>query len=285
MTLAAVWRVGERLLAIADTRISRSPGNVLTEHGPKILPITLLCKQPGPSGFYDRIAYATTFGFAYAGATLPALSTHALTNTLFQNLAGSTGSAPPALAELSVAIGEISLRYMREIGELSGPHALFSAIVFGFCTRTNRFRAFQIIPQISSGSLQIHLSEHDLYGPDPLLVIGNRPELLRERVLRDRPALYANPDHSIDPAMQAMREIDLPRRALAALIAEGADETIGGATQEAWVTRAGFEPISKMVPILPRPESGPNATSKVLGFDMHDFNTIGSYFFSLTARG
>ena len=67
MTLAAVWRVDERVYSIADTRIIRSAGNVLTEHGPKILPITLVCKQPGPAGFTDRIAYAMTFGFAYAG--------------------------------------------------------------------------------------------------------------------------------------------------------------------------------------------------------------------------
>jgi hypothetical protein len=75
MTLAAVWKVGERVYAIADTRIIRSPGNVLTEHGPKLLPVNMVCKQPGVSGFFDRIAYRTSFGFAYAGASLSALST------------------------------------------------------------------------------------------------------------------------------------------------------------------------------------------------------------------
>jgi hypothetical protein len=71
MTLAAVWRVEERVYAIADTRISRSAGNVLTEHGPKLLPVILVCKQPGPAKFFNHVAFATAFGFAYAGATLP----------------------------------------------------------------------------------------------------------------------------------------------------------------------------------------------------------------------
>ena len=113
MTLAAVWRVEERVYAIADTRISRSAGNVLTEHGPKLLPVTLLCKQPGPTNFFDRIAFAATFGFAYAGATLPALATHALASTLFQNLIGVPGTPPPGLDAVSGGVAEIAQRYMR----------------------------------------------------------------------------------------------------------------------------------------------------------------------------
>lgn len=81
MTIAAVWRVGDRVYAIADTWIVRSLGNVLTEPGPKLLPITVSCKQPGPSNFFDREVYRAIFGYAYAGATLPALATHALAST------------------------------------------------------------------------------------------------------------------------------------------------------------------------------------------------------------
>jgi hypothetical protein len=283
MTLAAVWRVDEQIYAIADTRISRSPGSILTEHGPKILPITVLCKQEDPSSMVERISHGTTFGFAFAGATLPALSTHALANTLFQNLLGQTGSPPPGLDEISSSIAEIGLRYMREIGEVAGLAALFSAIVFGFCIKTSRFRAFEIRPLMDRCPLQIDVSEHDLYGPDSLLVIGSRPELLRDRVRRDRPNLYADLE-GLSPQMQSLREIDLPRRALAALIAEGVDETIGGELQEARVSRAGFLPTARMVLVSPPLETGRNAAFRVLGFDVFEFNAIGSYVFSLTAR-
>jgi hypothetical protein len=49
MTLVAVGRAENRLMAIADTRIVSSNG-ILTEHGPKLLPIKVQGKQPGPSG-------------------------------------------------------------------------------------------------------------------------------------------------------------------------------------------------------------------------------------------
>lgn len=35
MTLVAVWNAEDTIYAIADTRIIRSAGNILTEHGPK----------------------------------------------------------------------------------------------------------------------------------------------------------------------------------------------------------------------------------------------------------
>jgi hypothetical protein len=283
MTLAAIWKVEEQVYAVADTRISRSPGNVLSEHGPKLLPIGLVCRQPGPSGFFDRPAYSTTFGYAYAGATLPALATHALANTLCQNLAGPSGAEPPTLDEVAGGIREIAERYMREMGALSGASALFSAIVFGFCVRLNRFRAFHIAPVLNAASFRADLNEHDLYGSDTLLVIGNRPELLRDRVRRDRPNLYATPE-SPNPQYNTMREIDLPTRALRALITEGADETIGGALQTAIVSRAGFQPVAHVVPISPPLDSGRNVALTVLGFDMFEFDHIGSYHFSLTGR-
>lgn len=284
MTLAAVWKVDERIYAIADTRIVRSAGNILTEHGPKLLPINLRCLQPGPSGFFDRVTYRTSIGFAYAGATLTALSTHAFANTMCQNLAGPPGMAPPSLEEIATAIAEIARRYMREVGALSGTEALFSAIVFGYCARKNKLRAFELAPILSGpGPLQVRTVEHDLYNAQNLVVIGARPELLKERVSLDRATLYAEPNGSISSQMENLREIDLPRRALTAIVSEETDERIGGSTQEAWLTHAGYEPVSKMVPISPLP-SGRNATLMTLGFDMYEFENIGSYFFSLSGR-
>lgn len=271
MTLAAVWRDEQLVYAIADTRISQTHG-VLTEHGPKLLPILVSCKQPGPSGLFDREVYRTSVGYAYAGATLPALSTQTLANTLFQTLAGAPGANPPGLDEVASAIGEIATRYMREIGALSGTAALFSAIVFGFCATANRFRAFTLTPVLSPSPLRTIVTEHDLYIDDALVVIGNRPDLLRARVQELRP--------NAPPVVVS----DLPRRALQSLITEGADETVGGALQYGWASRAGFEPIAHAVPIVPPLDSGRNIALTVLGFDMLDFNAVGHYFFAMTGR-
>jgi hypothetical protein len=183
--------------------------------------------------------------------------------------------------EIATAIADIGARYMTEIGQLSAATALFSAIVFGFCIRTERFRAFKLAPELAAGPpLRVLLTEHDLYPPETLLVIGSRPALLEDRVRRDRPSFYGNYNGPLTPDMQETREIYLPRRALAAIVTEGVDDSIGGTTQEAWVIRAGFVPISRLVPIPPLP-SGRNVTSMTLGFDLYNFDRIGGYSFTL----
>jgi hypothetical protein len=222
MTIAAVWRVHERVYAAADSRISRSQGNVLTEHGPKLLPIPLVCKEFDSDG---RVVHSTVFGYAYAGATLPAMATQALATTLCSNLIGPPGSSAPSLGDVSQIIADIARHYMSEVGQLNGATALFSAIVFGWCLAEKRFRAFQITPLLIEKRLRIELNEQNLDRSENLLVIGSCPNLLQERVKRERQNHIAE---ATTPEQIALMEIDLPRRALEFLITEHADPFVGG---------------------------------------------------------
>jgi hypothetical protein len=275
VTLAAVWRVQERIYAIADTRISGGPSSVLTEHGPKLLPIQVVCKSD------RRIHYSTTLGFAYAGSTLSALATQALANSLFQNLLGQEGARLPQLHELAHTIAEIAYSYTMEIGQTNPRSARFAAIIFGYCGVQRRFRAFELVPHFVESQAEIHIVEHDLEAEHNLIVIGNRPELLRDRVQTERPLFYAG---EARPELLTLREIDLPRRALGALIQEGADETVGGALQSAWVTTAGFEIASHAARIDPPEPSGRNMMLTVLGFDLHRIPAIGEYIVAIMGR-
>lgn len=281
MTLAAIWRVGERVYAAADTRIVRERGNVHTEHGPKLLPIMIACRQPGPDGEFSTINYRANVGYAYAGATLPALATHALANILFQKLVGAPEAPPPSIEHLASAVAGIAYRYMLEVGQLSGPYALFSAIIFGFCPRAGRFRAFRLNPTLEQQALQVVVHEHDLYAEDTLIVIGSNPDLLRDRVRRDRPGYFS--EETQNQRFADLREIDLPKRSLEALIREGADDSVGGAVQSGWLTRHGFEVVSNMIPIVPPLANGRNAALTVLGFDLFGFN-VGEYIPAIDGR-
>jgi len=220
-----------------------------------LLPVNILCKQPGPSGFIDRAAYATRVGFAYAGSTLAALATHALADTLLQNLAGPGGTPPPGVDNLASSIGDVACQYMREVCQLSGASGLFSAIVFGSCPNAKKFRAFTLTPMLDPSPMRVLVTEHDLYAPEAFVVIGSCPELLRERVSALR---KAHPDYLIE----------LPRRALQYIVSEGADERVGGALQYGQVTELGFSPISLMVPINPPRDSGRNAALTVLALQL-----------------
>jgi hypothetical protein len=278
MTLVAVWKVKERVYAAADTRIKGALG-VLSEHGPKLLPLIVSCKEPGGDGFFTKQSHHTTLGYAYAGATLPALSTHALANTLLQNLVGQAGSPPPAMDSVANSVAGIAKRYIREIGEASGVNAFFSAVIFGWCLSLNRLRAFQLTPSIVGNQVEVTAIEHNLCKANSHIIIGSKPELLRQQIEKMRPSFY--PGTAAE--LEILREIDLPRRALQSLIAQAVDPTIGGLLQTGWATKNGFEPTSHMVPHLP-PVPGKTAALTVLGFDMDDFGHIGAYFPSLAGR-
>ncbi len=265
-------------MAIADTRIVRTANNVLTEHGPKLLPITVVCKQPGASGFFDKEVYRSDIGFAYSGSTLSALAAHALSNTLLSKLVGMPSAPPPALNEVAHFVGGASAEYMREVCQLAGKDGLFSAIVFGWCPQQRALRVFELMPNVTDAQFRIEIQERML---DPIriggtanesaVIIGSAPALLRQAIDRD-----------LDDAKQRgeVLEIvafDAPKRALRKLIAENAHEKVGGSVQQAQATSLGFQIISNMEPITPRPPSTRNAGLFILGFDTDDIQMVGHY--------
>jgi hypothetical protein len=156
-------------MAIADTPIIRTAGNVLTEHGPKLLPISVVCKQPGASGFFDKEVYRSDIGFAYSGSTLSALAAHALSTTLLSNLIGAPGAPPPSLAEIAYFIGSASEKYMHEVCQLEPRTGRFAAIVFGWCPQQGALRTFEIQPKATSTQFWVNVHERNL---SPIKSIG-----------------------------------------------------------------------------------------------------------------
>lgn len=264
MTLVAVWRHAPgRIHAIADTRISSGLGSVYTDHGPKILPITMICRQPGESGFFDQVKHHHEFGFAFAGATLTALSAHALANIVCANLGGSPGLHPPSLDEIAYAMAVISFQYTKEIGTTGGLGSVFSGIVFGQCPRTALDLAFELQPKIGELGIQIDMTKHVLED-NIVVIIGDKPELLRSEIDKVR----SEATHEIIFA-------DAPMIALKRLIDQNSIGSVGGSVQQAWAHFSRLEIVATMAPIIPQPPSPRNAGLFVLGFDTSDMQTIG----------
>lgn len=273
MTLVAVWKAGQRINAIADTRIARAAGNVLTEHGPKLLPLPISCKQPGATGHFDQEVVRTTFGFGYCGSTLSALSTHALASTLCSNLIAAPGALPPTLSEIASAVAAISLQYIRDVGQLAPENAAFGAIIFGHCVRENRLRAVELRPVRESNQVGIQTIEHDLNAEGNVVIIGTSVERLRERIRRLR-----------DQAEHQVIIDDAPTRALQGVIADGSDNLVGGSIQQAWAAPMGFTSVANMVPLMPQPAEGPNVAFTVLGFDVYTAFNVGAYHVGMFGR-
>jgi len=206
-------------MAIADTRIVRTPGNVLTEHGPKLLPVTVVCKQPGTTGFLDKEVYRADIGFAYSGSTLSALAAHALSNTFLSKLVGAAGAPPPALNEIASFVGGASAEYMREVCQLSGKQGLFSAIVFGWCPQQQVLRTFELSPVITGAQFRVDIAERSLKpiriggtSDETAVVIGSSPALLRGAIEKQLSSLKERDE--VHPIVA----LDVPKRALRQLI-------------------------------------------------------------------
>jgi hypothetical protein len=266
-------------MAVADTRIVSAPGNILTEHGPKLLPITVVCRQPGQSGFLDMEAYRADVGFAYSGSTLSALAAHALSTTLLSKLGGNKGTPPPPLSEIAYFIGGASAQYMREVCQLSAQRGLFSAIVFGWCPEQRRLRTFTLTPLYGDGQpLRVEVIERELQpirgggsADQSVVVIGSAPDLLKKEIDGELADAHARGDTSDIVAF------DAPKRSLKRLIERAANEMVGGSVQQAWATQDGFQIVSSVEPIAPKPPSPRNAGLFVLGFDTLDLRNVGHY--------
>ena len=272
-------------MAIADTRISQSAGNVLTEHGPKLLSISVVCRQPGASGFFDKEVYRADIGFAYCGSTLSALATQALANVLFSNLISNPGTPPPSLEALALAFARISEEYIRDVGQLNGLNGLFSGIIFGQCPQQSKLRVFKTTAKTSSFPLKVEINERFLYyimiggsAAGCAVVIGIAPELLISAI--DADLASAKERGEVNPIIA----FDAPKCALQKLIDDKAHEGVGGAVQQAQATSFGFKIIANTVPVKQTPPSPRTVGLSVLGFDTFDLQSIGSHRVALDGR-
>ena len=180
------------------------------------------------------------------------------------------------MSEIANFISGAAAEYMREVGQLAGNNALFSAVVFGFCHAKRQFRGFEIKPRVNQFPFACDIIEHDLRQNNAIVIIGSCPNLLRERIESDRLAAMARGDSN--PVLDAYR----PIHALQALIDEAADPSVGGMIQQGWATAAGFELAAKLRPIKPQPPSTRNAGLFVLGFDIIGMQQVGGYIVGLT---
>lgn len=163
MTIAVLWyrKSFGQLWCAADSRLS-SGSSILTDSGAKILPVPIICRNQKAGPRYAVHAHFT-LGFAFAGSSLTALNTHAITSACTQNLASQKGHVKPpsveAVAELFKSVADHTIR--DAAGRLSAPDGryFFEAMIFGYCRSTKSFKAFAIAPNTSDGHFDMVKAE------------------------------------------------------------------------------------------------------------------------------
>ena len=139
MTLVIAWYKGEKnsLNIMADSRVSAGGTTPpLTDHAPKIFVLNVVSRMG-----YDEAEKTDTlnYGFAFAGSTLAALSTHGIVSGCVQNLWSEELQPPPSVEAVANLYRYVSSYVVQN------PNMGFEAFVMGFCRRERRIRNFKLI--------------------------------------------------------------------------------------------------------------------------------------------
>ena len=271
MTAVAIWleQADYMVWGCADTRISRrgdQSGFVrLTDRGAKLFALPIACSavsthenvQPEPH-------FQSTFGFAFAGATLPATMTYATASTALRNL-NSVGKNVPTVGQASELVRRIGRQFVMDAAgdSQSDPRlSLFECAVFGYSQPHDRYQAFHIHPEFGGENLEMAIVEFDLYKENAVLVFGSG----RERVLKKIDDLSVTRANGV----QALR---LPMRALEAVVREDRGD-VGGELSIAGLYMADFRIYWSMR------HKGSSATGQLFnGFDFSgDLGVIDEVF-------
>jgi hypothetical protein len=201
-------------------------------------------------------------GFAYAGSSLPALSTHGFATACLLNLMRSGPVVdPPDLQLVHNWISRIAESYVRDIA------ACFEFLFFGFCPSTARYRAFHFCAKEIGQSLSIASCERRLSNRQEIIAIGSGAPKFQRRF-----------DELVGEGDSFKTTSRLPRAVVEEMIRDPSRPDVGGDVQIAYANRAGLQRLQSVVPISPR---SPFPRITFLGQDIQDFGQIGTFFIGM----
>lgn len=255
MTVVAVWyrpKLGQ-IWAAADSRISGGDA-VLTDHGPKIFPVPIVCHGQDPKSKRWAAFRRYSFGFAYAGSALAANATHALATACTQSLAAKDGNTRPiTLAAVADLYRTIAEKQIRELAMRADPvearRYFFEGAVFGHCIDTQRFAGFKIVPTMEGGAFSMASAEMVLQ-PGFCNLLGSGAEAFMEL---DRELASTHPEPGV---MTTLRE----------MVVRGLHPEVGGHFQVGICDRSGF----RLCPVLNTAPGANQAEVSFIGWHVAD---------------
>ncbi len=269
MTIAVIWQEDGLLWCAADTRLVAGENSApTTEIAAKIYAIPIAVRALDGDLEPRQPHYRIQYGFVYAGAALPASMTAVTASTLLQNLARpGSQTSPPTFEEIAQLVCRLATRFMAERRQFKGD-GKFSAAFFGWCPHTMQYKVAHIDGRDDAGSFRVELhyppapSDHD-----PWLVLGSGAQKFRSALEQYR----RNEKHITKR---------VPRRVIDAMVAEGQEQTVGGATSIGAAHRNGFELFYAVEPII---RGQPAARRIFNGLDLDtEIGQVGQYTVAAT---
>lgn len=244
MTAIAIWRNDEvegnpSLWAAADSRVSGVDGNLVIADAVKILSLPIICRRPGPSGFFSEAYFVHTLGYCFAGSTLMGQNAYLGLAPLLSNLISATSYVPSMedIARQILAHLKVTFADYRPIG---AQQSLFEVAVFGYCHRAQNLEIFHFRPRLVQDVYEVALEAHQHLHAHDFVYLGNDGSAVREEIANAFNR-EAEPDRPISRA---------PRFVIQDLIASDESPTIGGDLQLAIADRLGLRPFALVKPYV-----------------------------------
>ena len=257
----AVWTAGDS--KVTDGGVNPS---MLLDSGAKIFSIPLLCKGPGPSGFFDQLILESKVGLAFAGSSLIGLNVHAALSTIFSNL--NYVQAVPSMDELAEYVRMIAKSYIDTLAVMRQEGALCEFLFVGYCHIANCYKICEIRPDFSSGTFELSLTIHDsnTSQPEEYYILGDKKAEIRNAI----------DNYRLDKDSEGILWRRAPKVVLQEIIQEERYQTIGGHLQLGICIGENFMPFSSLVGMQ-------EAYLSYLGFDVTgDAGRIGGCMVGIT---
>ncbi|WP_207003581.1 hypothetical protein [Trinickia mobilis] len=271
MTIVVLWHNAEtnQHCCAADTRISGG-GDTATDNGPKILPVPVTCFEEMPG---QRIWFPTqfrSFGFAYSGSSLSAMSAYGLATACTQNLSGVPGlKRPVSVAAVANLFRSVAQHYILDMSSrlaINDDYSrfFFKAMLFGFCPADRAFKAYTMEPSMVAGACQVILRELST-AAGAIHPMGSGSHVFtklhdnREREHGDR-----DPIHTLQE-----------------MLAGEVQDDVGGSVQIGVSGQSGF----RVLPVLAQGREADAPTVSFLGWDVATAGDIDGYEIGYNAIG
>jgi hypothetical protein len=265
MTAIAIWRNDEvegspSLWAAADSRVSNGNGHLLIADAAKIFSLPIICRRPGPDGFFNQVYFVHTLGYCFAGSTLMGQNTYLGLVPLLSNLVSPTEYIP-SIQDIARQILAYLKATFADYGLIG--RSIFEVAVFGFCHKTQQLEIVLFRPELVQNVYEIRVEAHQNLRTHDFVYLGDKKTELSDEIANAFSG-EAVPGRPISRA---------PRFVIEDRIASDKSPTIGGDLQLAIADRFGLRPFALA---KPRVVGQPAAYMSYLGRELtDDLTTVG----------
>lgn len=244
---------------VGDTLVSGAAGQPLIGDAAKIFSLSVVCRAPGPQGFFSEEYFAHSLGYCFAGSTLMGQNSYLAIAPLLSNLISATRYVPSMRD-----IADFTMRYLERAYDQYkvqvAAQANFEVCLFGWCHREQSLEAWHFRPGLRHGQMRMMSTRHASMVFGDFIYLGSHKDHA-SKLLTEAFGQLAQPGL---PAQRA------PRHVIQNLIEDEAYPEIGGGQQLAIANQHGFQPYTLL---RPRVRGRPEAYMSYLGVELSDENS------------